>query len=246
MSIRWPASARCGASTCAMRVGGGARPTASHCSGSPAARTAAKARAASPSFSRPSEMMTRLAKADCAWAAKAASSAASMLVEAGLSVSAGPVAGVLVEAAALAVAGRPANSSSCTSPTPAAFAARTAAASAWSASACGTLCDRSSSTSTRGWLRGSSHERPNSDKTSIPSAANCKASATQVRAPRTLTRPAPRRACSKRQAAAPIAPTGTRRCRGETPPGAPAASLDAPARRSPTAAPARPGPAVAA
>ena len=86
------------------------------------------------------------------------------------------------ESAAFAdgAAGLPANSSSCRSPLPAAFAARMTSATAASLAARGTLCERSTSTSTRGRLRASSHENPSSDSESATSAANCSASATKV------------------------------------------------------------------
>ncbi len=93
------------------------------------------------------------------------------------------------ESAAFAdgAAGLPANSSSCSSPLPAAFAARMTSATAASLATRGTLCERSTSTSTRGRLRASSHEKPSSDNDSATRAAICSTSATNVLEPLALT-----------------------------------------------------------
>ena len=181
IGIRWPARTRSGARTSDTRVSGGGRPTAIHCTGNRASCIARSARAVSPAFSRPSEIITTLSNAACACAARAASNAASIFVAEGWRSEAEP-AGSADGAPAL-----PANSRTCTSPLPAAFSARTTSASAASPAARGTLSERSTSTSTCALLRGSSQETPSRDSESTTSAANCSASAIKVLAAPMLT-----------------------------------------------------------
>ena len=65
-------------------------------------------------------------------------------------------------------------------------------------SARGTLSERSTSTSTRGLLRASSHENPSKDNEIAASAANCSANAIQLLGPASLTLTLPARTCSIR------------------------------------------------
>ena len=181
-----PRRARVGACTSAIQAAGAGRATASHWTGRPTSRALASARPLSPALAWPSERTIAAAYRRCACAASAASSARSRSVTDGIrSAPALPRSPRSRAADAPASAGsgaggptRPANSShSKRRP----VAAARSPSSASSAAACGTLSERSTSTSTRGRDRSSSQRTPASASSRTTRASTCRMVAVTVR-----------------------------------------------------------------